>query len=51
MAEMTQFAEVPALRGFRRAPIRQVLSRVGDELTQRRVVDFGRTGSSVCRSH
>jgi hypothetical protein len=51
MAEMTQFADAPAVRGFRRAPIRQVLSRVGDDLTQRRVVDYGRTGSSVCRGH
>ena len=29
----------------------QVMPRVGDGLTQRRVVDLGRTGSSVCRSH
>jgi len=52
MAQMTHLADAPAVRRVvRRALIRQVMPRVGDGLTQRRVVDFGRTGSSVCRSH
>jgi hypothetical protein len=62
MAQMTHLADAPAVRrGLRRAPISQVcqvmrqagqvMPRVGDGLTQRRVVDLGRTGSSVCRSH
>jgi len=52
MAQMTHLADAPAVRrGLRRAFIRQVMTRVGDGLTQRRVVDFCRTGSSVCRSH
>lgn len=60
MAQMTHLADALAVRrGLRRAlihpaiqsAIRQVMPRVGDGLTQRRVVDFCRTGSSVCRSH
>jgi hypothetical protein len=48
-----QATQVTGQAAYRTAPrpVRQVMPRVGDVLTQRRVVDLGRTGSSVCRSH